>query len=149
MTCVQWLKGFLRAKIGHSSTRRGSSFAARSTEHFLTVSFFYLCCVVVVFFSEPRPVVHVSKYPLRRSTAGLHFYGIPSSTGCEPERIEHNRFLVKPQNPLIDDKDDIEEIGVKKLSYSQSVVYAAYDSLRCRPTRTSKTSNCVRCWLHH
>ena len=38
--------------------------------------FFHLCCVVVVFFSEPRPVVHVSYYPLRRSTAGWHFYGI-------------------------------------------------------------------------
>ena len=54
------------------STRHGSSFAARDTEHFL----FHLSCVVVVFFSEPRPVVHVSNYPLRRSTAGWHFDGI-------------------------------------------------------------------------
>ena len=65
------------AKIGHSSTRHGSSFAARDTEHFLTVSLFYLSCVVVVFFSEPRPVVHVSQNPLRRSMAGWHFYGTP------------------------------------------------------------------------
>ena len=78
MTCVQWLKDVLRAeKDVPSSTRHGSSFAARDTEHFLTVSLFCISCVVVVFFSEPRPVVHVSNYPLRRSTAGWHFYGIP------------------------------------------------------------------------
>ena len=34
-------------------------------------------CVVVFFLSEPRPVVHVSNYPLRRSTAGWHCYGRP------------------------------------------------------------------------
>ena len=70
------LKGFLCTKIGHSSTRHVCFFAARDTEHFLTFSFFYLSCVVVVFFSEPRPVVHVSNYPLRRSIAGWHLYGI-------------------------------------------------------------------------
>ena len=39
-------------------------------------------------------------------------------------RIEVNRILVKPQNQIIDDQDDTEEIGAKKLSYSHS----AYDS---------------------
>ena len=100
---------------------------------------------VVVFLSEPRPVVHVSNYSLRRSTARWHFNGIPSSTGYEPKRIELNRILVKPQNQVIDDQDDIEEIGVKKLSYSESV----HDSAESIATRTSKTSNYVRCLLHH
>ena len=65
MTCVQRLKDELCAEKNiPSSTRHGSSFAARDTEHFLAVSFFYLSCVVVVFFSEPGPVVHVSINPL-------------------------------------------------------------------------------------
>ena len=53
-----------------------------------------------------------------------------SSTGYEPKRIELNRVLVKPQNQIIDDQDDIEEIGVKKLSYGQSV----YDSVESMAT---------------
>ena len=49
----------------------------------------------------------------------------PSSTGYEPKRIELNRILVKPQNQMIDDQDDNEGIGVKPLSYSQSLVHSA------------------------
>ena len=37
-------------------------------------------------------------------------------------------ILVNPQNQIIDDQDDTEEIGVKPLSYSQSLVHSAYDS---------------------
>ena len=37
-------------------------------------------------------------------------------------------FLVKPQNQIVDDQDDIEEVGVKQLSCSQSLVHSAYDS---------------------
>ena len=51
-----------------------------------------------------------------------------SSTGCEPKRIELNRILVNPQNQTIDDQDDIEEIGVKPLSHSQSLIHSADDS---------------------
>ena len=51
-----------------------------------------------------------------------------SSTGYEPERIELNRILVNPKNQIIDDQDDIEEIGVKPLSYSQSLIHSTYDS---------------------
>ena len=75
-TCVQWLKTSCAPKSIPSSTRHGSPFAARDTEHFLTVSLFYLSCVVVVFSTEPRLVVHESDCPLRRPTAGWHFYGI-------------------------------------------------------------------------
>ena len=46
----------------------------------------------------------------------------------DPKRIELNRNLVNPQNQIIDDQDDIEEIGVKPLSYSQSLTHSAYDS---------------------
>ena len=66
-------------------------------------------------------------------------------------RIELNRILVNPQNQIIDDQDDIEEIGVKPLSYSQSLVHSAYDlaeSIATPPDSYSKTSNYVRCWLH-
>ena len=131
MTCVQWLKGPEDPRrVVTSSTRHVSSFFARDTEHFLTLSFFYLSCVVVVLFSEPRPVVHVSNYPLRRSMAGWHFYRMPTTPThvMRPKWIELNRILVKTQNLIIYDQDDSEEIGVKKLSYSQSLVHSAYDS---------------------
>ena len=51
-----------------------------------------------------------------------------SSTGYELKRIELNQILVNQQNQIIDDQDDIEEIGVKQLSHSQSLVHSAYDS---------------------
>ena len=38
-----------------------------------------------------------------------------SSTVHEPKRIELNRILVKPQNQIIDDQEDVEEIGLKKV----------------------------------
>ena len=58
----------------------------------------------------------------------MKIHGRNSSTGYESKRIELNRILVNPQNQIIDDRDDIEEIGVKPLSYSQSLVRSAYDS---------------------
>ena len=64
-------------KIGHSSTRHGSSFDARYTEHQHKFSLTYLSCITVVLFSEPRLVVHASTCPLWRSTAGWYLYGIP------------------------------------------------------------------------
>ena len=81
-TCA-WLKTSSLScvpKTLTSSTHRGSSFAARDTEHFLTISFFYLSCVVFVYLSDFRPVAHASVCPLRRSTAGWH---LPTShTKC-------------------------------------------------------------------
>ena len=151
-----WLKGpegsslSCVPKVGHSSTRHVSPCASQHTEHQHKFSLFYLSYVTVALFSEPRPVVHASIYP-RQDGTSTEFH---SSTGYEPKRyepkrIELNRILVNPQNQMIDDQD--EEIGVKTLSCSQSLVQSAYDSaesIATPPTRTSKTSNYVRCWLH-
>ena len=62
---------------------------------------------------------------LKEAECGLKY----DYTGYEPKRIELNRILVNPQNQIIDDQDGIEEIGVKPLSYSQSLIHSAYDSL--------------------
>ena len=67
MTCAHWLRSWkaqdeLCAGKKHSFIH--ASCLARDTEHFLTFSFLYLSYVIVVLFSEPRPVVHTSIYPL-------------------------------------------------------------------------------------
>ena len=49
-------------------------------------------------------------------------------TGYEPKGIELDRTMFNLSNQEIDDQDDIEEIGVKPLSYSQSLIHSAYDS---------------------
>ena len=49
-------------------------------------------------------------------------------TGYEPKRIELNRTLFNLSNQEIDDHDDIGEIGVKPMLYSQSLIHSAYDS---------------------
>ena len=129
-TCVPWLKlkrpkaqDELRAKIGHSSTRHVSSCASQYTEHQHKFSPTYLSCVSVVLFSEARLVVHASTYPLWRSTAGWYFSGIPlHRLKAQEDRAQENSG--QTTNQKIDDQDDIEEIGVKPLFYSQS----AYDS---------------------
>ena len=72
-------------------------------------------------FLHPRVMSH----PLLHATLST---SLLVSTGYEPKRIELNRILVKPQNHIIDDQDDLEEIGVKPLSYSQSLAHSAYDS---------------------
>ena len=66
--------------------------------------------------------------PLRRSTADGTSAEYQPLTGYEPKRIELNRTLFNLSNPVIDDQDDIEEIGVKPMSYSQSLIHWAYDS---------------------
>ena len=47
-----------------------------------------------------------------------------------PDRIWklQANFVFHPQNQTIDDQDDSEEIGVKPLSYSQSLIHSGYDS---------------------
>ena len=42
----------------------------------------------------------------------------------EPKRIELNKNLDNLQNQKIDDQDDMEDIGVEKMSYSQSLVHS-------------------------
>ena len=80
--------------------------------------------------SSPNPDL-LSTHPFihcedpRRDGTSTEFH---SSTDYEPKRIERNRILVNPQNQIIDDQDDIEEIGVKTLSYSKSLIHSAYDT---------------------
>ena len=80
--------------------------------------------------SSPNPDL-LSTYPIthcedpRQDGTSTEFH---SSTGCEPKRIELNRILVNPQKQITDDQDDIEEIGVKPLSYSHSMTHSAFDS---------------------
>ena len=107
-------------KISQSSTRLVSSCASQHIEHQHKFSLTCISCVTVALFCESRPVVHLSINPLRRCTAGW--------SGNEPKRIELDRNLVNPQNQIIDDLDDMEEIGVKQSSYSQSLINSDYDS---------------------
>ena len=51
-------------KIGHSSTRHVSPCASQYTEHQHKFSLTNLSCVTFVHFSDSRPVVHASIYPL-------------------------------------------------------------------------------------
>ena len=68
-----------------------------------------------------------------------------SHTGYEPKRIELNRTLVNPQNQKIDDQDDMEETGVKPLSFSQSLTFSLRfgrehrDATRLGPRRRTTT----------
>ena len=80
--------------------------------------------------SSPNPDL-LSTYPTihcedpRQVGTSMEFH---SSTGYEPKRIELNRIRVNPQNQKTDDQDDIEEVGVKPLTCSQSLTLSAFDS---------------------
>ena len=120
----------LGAKIGHSSTHHVSSCASQPHST-LNTSTSSLSPASPVFLSSSSPNPDLlSTHPLihcedpRQDGTSTEFH---SSTGYEPKRIELNRILVNPSNQIIDDQDDIEEIGVKPLSYSQSLVHSAYD----------------------
>ena len=68
-TCVPWFKGpegqeELCSNNFHTSTRHVSPCASHCTEHEHKFSLTYPSCVTVVIFSETRPVVHASTYPL-------------------------------------------------------------------------------------
>ena len=86
--------------------------------------------LVLLSSSSPNPDL-LSTYPIihcedpRKDGTSTEY---SSSTVYEPKRIELNRILIKPQNQIIDYQDDIEELGVKPLSCSQSLVHSAYDS---------------------
>ena len=128
-----WLKGLdkvmseLCAKNLHSSTRHVQSCASQYIEHQHKFSLTYISCVTFVYLSSSRPVVHASihcKDPWQDGSSTEY----QLLTGYEPKRIELNRTLFNLSNQDIDDQDDIEEIGVKPLSYSQSLIHSAYDS---------------------
>ena len=93
-----------------SSTHHGSSFAARDTEHFLTVS-----STSPVLFSSTSPTPGLSStHPLvhcedpRQDGISAEYQPL---TGCEPKRIELNRTLFNLSNQEIDDQDGIEEVS--------------------------------------
>ena len=112
---------------------------------FIQASWFILCCTPTLSISSPSlfstsPVLlsssspnpdQLSTYPIihcddpRQDGTSTEYH---SSTSHEPKRIELNSILVKPQNQTVDDQDDVEEIGVKPLSYSQSWIHSAYYS---------------------
>ena len=71
-----------------------------------------------------HPFIHCED-PRQEGSTEFH-----SSKGHEPKRIELNRILVNPQNQIIDDHDDIEEIGVKSLIHS---VYDSAESIATPP----------------
>ena len=115
---VHWLKTSCAPKNIPSSSRHVSSFAARDTEHFLTFSLSSTSPVLLSSSSPNRcPRVQFSTEHPRQDGTSTEFH---SSRGHEPKRIELSRILVKPQNQCFDGQDDIEEIGVKQLSCSQS-----------------------------
>ena len=77
--------------------------------------------------SSPNPDL-LSTYPFihcedpQQDGTSTEFH---SSTGYEPSSTG---FWSNHKIKLIDDQDDIEESGVKPLSYNQSLIYSAYDS---------------------
>ena len=118
-----------------------------STRSFST----YLSCVTVFLNSESRPVVPDCIDPLRRSTAGWQFPGTP---------ILH-RLWAQKDRAQQDETHEIKELTTRKILrklvsnrcltanhwYIQPAIRQS--ALRRHPTRTSKTSNYVWCWLHH
>ena len=153
MTCAHGSSGSSLScvlKTGQSSARHVSLCASQYTEHEHKFSFTYLSCVTVI--PDPRPDVHVSINPPRRSTAGRYFCGIPllhrlraqkgsSSTGIwsthEIKQLTTRmiwRKLVSNSRPTANHWHIQPTIRQK--------------ALWRRLTRTSKTSKYVRCWLY-
>ena len=128
-TCVPWRKGpkgsrrIVRQNI-HPSTRHVSPCASLYTEHQHKLSL-SLTPTSPVFpdLLSTHPFIHCEDP--RQDGTSTEFH---SSTGYEPKTIELDRILVNPENQIIDDQDNIQEIGVKPLSNSQSLTHSAYDS---------------------
>ena len=81
-----------------------------------------LCCSRPLLRSQTcRPRIHVS-------TVKIHLYGTHSfyRLGAHKDRAR--------QNQRTHDQGDIEEIGVKSWSYSQSLIQSAYDSAKSTAT---------------
>ena len=117
----------VRRKDILSSTRHGSSFAARDTEHFLTASLFYLSCVVVVFSRTQNGCQRIQLSTAKTHGRMAHLRNTPPPQVFEPNWIELYRILVKPQNQTLTTRIILRRLGEKKLSYSQSLVHSAYD----------------------
>ena len=124
--CVHWLNFELRPQ--NRSFIRASCFTLRLRAHWTLAQILphlpLLCyCRPLLRIQTCCPRIHLSTVKILGRMVLLR-----NSTPPQPKRIELNRILVNPQNQTIDDQDDIEEIGVKLLSYSQSLVHSAYDS---------------------
>ena len=61
-------------------------------------------------------------------------------TGYEPIRIEVNRTLFNLSDHEIDDQEDVEEIGVKPVSCSQSLIHS-----HCNATRLGSGRQAITC----
>ena len=131
-----WLKFELRPKRG---------FHPRVMFHFAPHS------VEFVDLSDSRLVVHASIYP--RKIHGR--MALPRNSTLpqvmSPKGSSSTGPCFNLSNQRFDCHDGIEEIGVKPLSYSQSLIHSTIRqrALQRHWTRTSKTNKYVRCWLHH
>ena len=95
-----------------------------------STSYFFLTFPVLHSYTSPTPDL-LSTHPFtdckdpRQDDISTEYQNL---TGHEPKRIELNRTPFSLSNHVLDDYEDIEEIGIKPLSYSQSLIHSAYDS---------------------
>ena len=135
-----WLKNPLSQWIVHSSTRHVSPCASQYTEHQHKFSLTYLSCVVLshlLLLCYCRPLLRIQTccpriHPPWRSTAGWNFYGI----------LLLNTFWAQENRAQQDYGQPIKSNFWRPGWYWGNWCETA-------PTRISKTSNYVRCWLHH
>ena len=132
-----WLKFELRPKRGFSSTRHVSLCASQVLNSSTSPT-------PDLLFTHPftHERIHGRMALPRNSTLPQVMSPKGSSSTGPCFNLSNQRF---------DCHDGIEEIGVKQLSYSQSLIHS---TIRQRAwqrhwTRTSKTNKYVRCWLHH
>ena len=118
--CVHWFKSELCSQNHVLSMRHVSPSAAHDTEHLHKFSLPPLLCCC-----RPLLVSHSCRPRIRLSTVKVHggwyFYGTHSLY-----RLRALKDRAR-QNQIIDDQENIEEIGVKSLSHSQSLTQSAYD----------------------
>ena len=121
-----------------SSTCHVSYLAALDTDHQHKFSLTYLFNFTVILFYTLKPVVPRSIYTLRRFTAELRCFGSPSlpqvmsQKGSSSTGILGLNIKIKHATELwemtIKDMDEFGKIGVKSLSYNQSLIHSAYAS---------------------
>ena len=151
ITCFLWLKSRIVRPEDVIHPRVMFHLAPRCTLNTCTSS---LSPASPVLLSSPTPNPDLlSPIPLfqRQECSSLEH---KSSTGYDPNRIELNRILVDRQNHIIDDQEDVEKIGVKPLSYNQSLTHSAHDSAESIATppdsdlEDDHNSITFSCWLH-
>ena len=151
---ILWSVNCLQIHLPHATSSHAQSFHSTNNmwlkaqvvffelrsqnTHFIHASWLTLCCTrhraptspVLFSYTSPTPCL-LSTHPLihcedpRQDGTSSEYQPLK---GYEPKRIELNRTLFNLCNQEIDDQDDIEEIGVKPMSYSQSLIHSAYGS---------------------